>query len=264
MKKLFKEILSDFKAGKNIEIYITLLISFVVAILGVFDKVTNNILSSAMLAALSVLLFNAVSYSHSEKNKEDMLLKKLQELTQDATYVMFTDEFQRSELKDMLRDAEKVYLWGVTLSVTLGVFEDILVEKIASGLEVKTLSISPNSLPVEMAVVRSDREASAEDIRFYLSRTKRKLGRIRKRSKNMSGTLEAKESIYFPPWTMIAINPHRDSGVMFVRLSSFETSGESRLSFLVSAYKHKKWFSFFINQFENVWDKAKVIDKLVD
>ena len=55
--KLFRQIWDDLKRGKNIEVYVTLILAIIVAVLGLTGTVLPDQLTSVTLAVLALLSF---------------------------------------------------------------------------------------------------------------------------------------------------------------------------------------------------------------
>lgn len=86
------------------------------------------------------------------------------------------------------------------------------------------------------------------------------LADVVKRTKEQAGKLEVRCIDQLPPWTIIATNPHHQTGHMYVRLSSFRVLNKLRPTFELTKAKDAQLFEFFVEQFETVWEDAEIID----
>lgn len=251
--KLFQRIWQDILARQNFDIYITVVLAFMVAILGLFGIVDQTIISSAVLATLAL---TSVSLLMNRRENEDIQLALSRiETTDCSAEQFFMHKYDRSVLHDFIKTSHRIFFWGLTLTITIPFLKDEIERGLKSGLEVRFLLLKPSSNAVEMAAFRT-KSASIDRINLTLQMNLMHLADLMKYSQN--GKLEVRVVDYLPPWYMVALDPHLPTGHMFIRLNSFRNDA-ARPSFQLSATNDSDWFHFFIQQFEAVWEEADVV-----
>jgi hypothetical protein len=71
--------------------------------------------------------------------------------------------------------------------------------------------------------------------------------------------LEVRVIDYLPPWTIMAFDPQKPNGQIFVSLLSYRDINENRVSFRLDAIKDGEWVRVFRDQFENLWETAQPV-----
>lgn len=162
---------------------------------------------------------------------------------------------------DHVPEAEEVIFWGITFPAMIAMYGYTIEQGLRNGLKVRILVIKPDSGSVEMAALRherSDKTKEDSDLRNTLSRLAEMAS-----TAGLAGSLEVRAIDYLPPWTVIATNPRRGDGRMFVLLAAFRVDDAERPSFELKAGEDSKWFNFFVGQFDAAWQASDPVN-LVD
>lgn len=243
---------------QNFDTYLTIVIAVIIAILGVSNAVDETILSAAVLATLALV---AISNLRNRKADDEIqsLIKGLKERTIPSEEFFEIEYFKTHErLLDALPRADTVIFWGLVFERTLPVLREKIQEGLLNGLTVRFLLAKPNSNSVKMAALRDHyRDESA--INLILHKNLLHLTRLAA-EKGFSGKLEVKVIDYLPPWTLVAVNQNRADGIIFTYLAPFRVPKAERPAFQLSASKDKKWFGFFVDQFEKAWQVAQEVE----
>lgn len=246
----------DIRTGQNLDIYITITLSIVVGILGVFGIVNQTIISGAVLATLA--LVSAIMLQNRREN--DSLQNAILQIRNASE---LSEPFLQHELlssysvqNQLLSTARKVFFWGLTFERMTPHVRDTLERRLQSGLEVRFLIIKPNSSAVKMAAFRSPYQGENR-INIMLDTILLDLNTIAQNA-TPPAKLEVRVTDYLPAWTIMAFDPHLPNGQMFVSLLTFRTPGENRPSFKLNS-KDSEWFHIFTEQFEALWKEAEAV-----
>ncbi|HKZ42533.1 MAG TPA: hypothetical protein VJ044_16340, partial [Candidatus Hodarchaeales archaeon] len=221
--KLLKTLWQDIRSGQHLDIYITALLSVIIALLGFFNIINQPVVLSAVLATLAV-----VSLSLLENRRENDAIRH--------AVLQFQNSGGRKEpllqhpltsyvtLNQHLLVANKADFWGLTFERVLPHIRDTLAKRLQSGLEVRFLLIKPDSNAVKMAVFR-DRHHDIEELDLTL-RTSLSILNSLTRLAVPPAKLEIRVVDYLPPWTMVAFDPYLPKGQIFVSLLPFRNTDE--------------------------------------
>jgi hypothetical protein len=258
--KLFRVVWNDIRAGQNIDIYITVGIAIAVAILGVLGIANSIIIASATLAILALMSVNLLLNRYENEN-----IRKLISQQQQSTGLaekFLKPKYRLFEVKQHLISSQTAFFWGADLARTIPLLDYEIIQGLRNGLQVKFLFIKPgNGLggdAVRMASFRYSNGKEISAINQDIERNFRYLATYQ--SSTPHGRIEVRVIDYLPPWTIIAVNPFSPTGAMFVHLTAFRVPNEVRPSFELSASDDEKWFTFFLEQFESVWEVAEPIN----
>ena len=141
MKAAFKYFINDIKHGENVDIYITLFLSLILAILGIVGALPTAILSAGILATLSVLAYSTLAtrrtLSDFSHNLSSLFPAEDNPLKSRSSYGSF---------KDFIDTANTVWLFGPSLVNVLPPNNKLLFEKVRNGGEMRILLFNPESI----------------------------------------------------------------------------------------------------------------------
>jgi len=254
--KLFRIIWQDIQNRQNFDVYITIVLAIIVAILGTFGLASQSIISSAILATLGLLSFSVLA---NRRENEDLSkhLAKIREQNVSPTDI-FKRDYDRLELREVTRNARKVFFWGFSFTTSVPMLGDYILTGVQDGLEARFLLVEPSSNSARMAVFGASKEAES-DFDMSIKGSLVRLSRFQKSS--TVGKLEVRVVDYFPPYRIIAIDPHLPTGRMIVRMTSPTRYRDGAPVFELTRAKDEKWFDYFATQFEYIWANANEYDK---
>lgn len=259
--KILRIIWNDIRSGQNIDVYITVGVAIVVGVLGILSIASSTIIASATLAILALMAINLLLNRYENENIRKLIAQ--QQNSSGLSEKFLEPKYRLFEAKQHLMSARTAFFWGTDLARTVPLLDYEMIEGLRAGLSIKFLFIKPgsgiDSTAVEMASFRYSNSGKGTDaINQDIERNFRCLATYRNSASQ--GKVEARVVNYLPPWTIIAINPHSPNGDMYVHLTPFRVPNEVRPSFHLSAKDDEKWFSFFLEQFEKVWEVAEPVN----
>lgn len=180
------------------------------------------------------------------------------------------DFFQKwPDITDPLGKAEKIDICGVGLNSTINKQFGTLRTKLKDGVDVRVLLIDPASLAPKMWAARTGAEFDHD---YYTTRVEVTLKSLRilysstenSQLLNMqpkkTGILAVRLLSYAPSFGMISLNGGKESARVFVKMYNRPLDGYLSPNFELSPEKDGKWYSYFINQFDQMWADAKPFD----
>ena len=236
---------------KNLDIYLTIILSIVASGLGILGIVDQPIVQGAILALIALVSFSLLA----NRLNSDEVKRIVNEIKshEDLPERFFAEKFNGEKIKNLLSESSKTYLLGVTLQRTIPYLSERIEESIRNGCEVRILLAKPNSEATRMASLGT-RKTDQNQLDSHISNNITMLSNI---SMNAApGKLRVRVVEYLPPYSLGVFSPNLSSGVLFVRLLTFKASNEKRPTFYISKGSDY-WFSYFVNQFESMWDMGE-------
>jgi hypothetical protein len=261
--KRIKRIGHDIHTGQNIDVYIAIVVSIIIAILGILGVVNQTVIFSALLTVTAIVTYSMLV--NRQQNEEVMAVLSNLKDTRSLAARFFHKEDDIGDIIKIIRKSQEVILWGYTLSSHIPLLKEDIEDGLDRGMQVKILLLKPLSKdPLEeeasakalhMAAVRSESLTSIEVLNKNLVDNLT----ILKRIKSSRPNLEYKVIDYFAPYTMYVYDPspQLSSGKIMVRLSTLEVRNADRPTYYLTATDDKPWFDFHYEQFKIAWGKAE-------
>ncbi len=270
--KLLNEIWEDIRNGQYLEIYILIAAAAIIAILGLFGVITNQaFILSIILATLAPILFRLLR-NHKKDEEIQRALENFVEVESEVKQALESlqnqkecraDQFfnQKVDLKkyeDRIGNSKEIFLWGLALSTSVLNLENAIREGLRNGAKMRFVLAKPDSAATEMSAFATkhlqDKNTENKMIDITLSRLSH-LSSIASQA-NWQGRIEVKLVESLNPWTVIAIDPHENSGTMTINISTFRAQHGRRPSFELAKKQDASWFDFFSDQLDELWEAA--------
>lgn len=250
-----KRIRYDIRTGQNIDVYIAIGISVIVALLSTFSIVSQTLIFSTLLVIMALVPYSMLA-TRRQNEETTALLSNLKSTRSTAASFFYREEHDVSEIVRAIRSSQKVILWGYTLSTHIPYLREEIEKGLDRGLQITILLIKPSGLALEMAATRSGSGTTKNRINKDLEDNLDRLEEIKKG--RPTAKFEYKVIDYLAPYKMYIYDPHLSNGKIVVKLSAFETSGAERPTYDLTKKDDEFWFTFHLNQFEIAWKKAQL------
>jgi hypothetical protein len=238
--RILKRIWDDTRSGENIDLYITVVVAVILAILNLIGVASQAYVAPITLAVLALL---AITSLGNRYRIEELLQRQAQSI--DSFYM---EEYPPG-LKNDFETAEELWLIGVSLNRTIKINYTKIEQKLRHGHTIRVLLIHPEGPGVEMAVARSyarrEIEAKSNDIQFTL----RLLCDLRRIAPNK---LEVRTIQYPLGYGVIATNPDTVSGTLYLEHYCFRVASDSLPRFVLRA-RDGRWYDFFKSEVKALW-----------
>ena len=253
-----RKIGGDLKEGRNLEAYLTILVSLVISVLGVLNIVQAEVIAAVTLATLALLAISTIS-SREQVDAFQRRIESLATLVEEnvlgkirAESFFLTEE---PKLEAELEHAKHIYIAGATLTRTVTNYLGIFERRLREGASIRIVIIDPNSDAAKQAALRS---YGVKDDDFYRNRIKPTLDLLSILSSlpDLKGKLELRFLPYVPSFGLVLIDPDGAEGSIYVEVYQHR-SLEPHPSFLLDAHRDEKWYRFFRHQFETLWSSAR-------
>jgi ABC-type bacteriocin/lantibiotic exporter with double-glycine peptidase domain len=156
MKIFFSSILNDIRKGENIEIYISILISIVVTILGLFGAISFSLLGACILLVLTLLLSSILSNRRNTDRLEESLKDNgqnikvlLQTVSSPSGEVRVSDVIKTlntsGPLEPFFDGSSDIFLAGVTMFTRSNLLQTTYKRLLEQGCNFRVVLVDPAS-----------------------------------------------------------------------------------------------------------------------
>lgn len=235
---------------RNFDVYLTMAMSVAVAILGICEVVEAPTVSSAVLGTLALVSFSLLRNRRTDETIQETLSGLDELLLPNRGLLAY--KFDAAEYIEAFSRAEKVLIFGAGYTVLVPIMRDHFGEGLPSGLTMRVLLMDPTGAANEIAAFRANR--TVEDLESLYQRNLSLLAELAERTDE--DRLEYRVIDYLPPYNLLAIDPHRPNGTLYVRLAAWRASTVQRPVIVLSRDQDTKWFEYFVSQFESMWSEA--------
>lgn len=253
--KHIKQIGHDIHTGHNIDVYIAIVLSIILALLSIFGIISQTIILSALLTIMAIVPYSMM-VTRQQNEETIAMLSNLKDTRSLAAKFFHHEETDLTEIVQTIKNSQKVILWGYTLSTHIHILKEVIEKGLDRGLEVKILIIKPSGIALEMAAFRGKSRTSKNKLNKELEDNLDRLEEIKKERPNAK--FEYKVIDYLAPYTMYIYDPHLSIGKMRVRLSALEVPNDERPTYYLTKKDDEFWFLFHLNQFDIAWEKAQI------
>jgi len=249
MMKLFRSIFDDIKKGENLDIYITLIVAIVIAVMNLLGNTPKSVLDSLILAVLALLVSSALGVRHRLENLK-------QQIFQTTKGIDFKDRRQQHEVPFDKRfaDAKNIDLHGYSLNSLVASYLGFLNEKAATGCKMRIILLDPESTTPQIvsylteagSLLTNDIQRSVEGLKNLLS----------------TRNVEIRFTTTPTPFGLAIKDSKKANGSVDVDLYAYRVSALDRPKIIISKEIDKHWYEFFVQQFEKLWEDARPYEKL--
>jgi len=175
--------------------------------------------------------------------------------------------FQKApSLDSYVQNANQIDLCGVTLTTTVNKQFGNLRERLEAGAKIRILVVDPESVAVKMSAERSTSPDDTDYYRVRLDATFREMAYLFKRledfkaiqsNSSKAGSLFVRLLSYAPSFGIISFGAHQDNGIVFIEIYPHKFGHKSPPTFDLMPQRDGNWYTYFVDQFEEMWNVAK-------
>ncbi len=255
--KFWRNIRDDIRQGHNVEVYLTVLICVAVLVLNLLGIVDLKIVTSAILGVLSLEALGLLTNRRSEQELQRTLAETVRLTAGPRLSEVFVPYHERmKELSDHLLQADEVWILSRTCRRLWSDYEEEL-RTIAARNGLKLLFLDPSNGALKMisksAVWQQpgDGDRLKSDVEQFITRLERVRGALH------LDKFEVRLLDYLPAWSLVMINPHKDTGVIFAELATYRSHPRKRPSLKVECGVDYDLFNQLRYEFEQMWNSAR-------
>lgn len=246
--RALRRIRADLLARRNLDAYVVAAAAVALAVLSLVDDVVDDRLREATtLAALGLLVYRIT----------------VPELAEPGDLLRDRAAFDGATFGTRVRDAHELWILAPSASTLLtpATADDLRRSVLArpDGV-VRVVLLDPASGPaVQLASRQLDDSTDypVQELTQALHESVKRLGAMSRWPVN--GHLEHRFMPYNAGLSLVAIDPHTRHGVLIVEFHGVHNeSTAGRMHVMLRRARDERWFSYWVHQFEHVWEHARV------
>ena len=260
MMEFVNRVLTDIKSKRNIEVYIVSFFSIGFAILTLIgdlpvalfgEKVADQIITSFILAALGLLVFNISTPTTKSSNLDDYL----------------DDRTNLGSFSERIQNATKLYIYAPSAANILrGDNTDAIRKSIFAKKdgELRVIIQDPNKTDAVNILIDQLDESTVFQVQYLTDELQNTLKQFKLiQSWNVDGTFDFKLLDYSPGFSLVLIDPHKNSGQIIVEVHGLHNeSTDSRMHLVITKKESERWFIYWQQQYERMWQKAHAVEEI--
>lgn len=246
--------------------FIALGVSAIAGYLGV--RSNNSLLLLGAISATLAILSGSIIRDRKDRKALSVQVSELRKSLPDRPSA--TAFFRpATDFNTRFKSAVQIDLCGVTLTNTINTQFTVLRDRLQGGTKLRFLIVDPESQAIEMSAQRS---VNPKDTIYYQRRLEGtfadltylyKFNEDLKRSKrkgNKTGEISVRMTPYAPSFGITSIDANTKQGMVRVEMYPHKFGFKTPPSFMLTLENDKEWYSYFTEQFEQMWKTSKPWD----
>lgn len=252
MRRFLLRFWNDIKHRKNVELYVLMLMSFVILAADVFGLASEAAIQGILLATLAMLVYGLIDSRHTDEK----ITNALDILRNSANPSAALKRWDPSEISASFQNARMISLLNVANFSWIGQNHSTLRALLQVGGKIRCILVEPDSDAFRMVLERDPKSsADADALRMNIILSEKLLYQIAKEADNKSG-VEVRFIRSLPPLVMTMVDENLDLGVIFASFNGYKVEYNERPSVTLHRIKDSEWFVFYQSTFENYWNNA--------
>ena len=237
MTEGIKRVWIDIKQGENIDLYLTVIVSLVLACLNVFG-IGQSMIGSITLAVLALLAFSSLVNRRKLEETVDKLSRN-----QD----ILLEHFPINRKKDM-EGAKELWLIGLILRGTIKDNYALFLKKLNQGDHINVLIVNPDSPYRDLIAKRKFSPDTPDEVQDDQRNTLSKLSSLKEK---FPQNIMIKTTNYPPFFGALAADLGSIEGVIYIEHYSYKMP-EDKPKFVFQK-GDTEWFQHYSEQIMNIW-----------
>lgn len=259
---MLKEILKDIRNGQNLDAYIAIIVSVILAVLSLKSMVTIEIVGAAVLASISWLTFQALAEKKkNDRQREELALQISRIIPVSSASTFFSENYVNNSknLQDAFQNAQEIFIAGHAQTRMIIGYSSQITKVLERNGSVKFVLMDPLGKAIENIVQRS---ANPDPIEITRNTFKSGLARLDSIRKKISSGSKIKIKLidFMLPFTIYGFDLNSpENARLFIWFTPFKETSDRRPGFMLTPKSDPVWYSHFKQQLETVWnwDEAK-------
>jgi hypothetical protein len=245
--------------SSNFDTLLALMVAVAATSYGVLSDNLRPLLAGIALS-LGVLSFGLIR----DRFNREALSQEIRELKMSLPDRPSAMAFFRpaTDFNSRFKSAVQIDLCGVTLTNTINTQFTVLRDRLQGGAKLRFLIVDPESQAINMSAQRSVNpkdtiyyqrrlESTFADL-TYLYKFNEDLKKAKKKG-STTGDISVKMLSYAPSFGIISFDASTKQGIVRVEMYPHKFGFKTSPSFMLTLENDKEWYSYFIEQFEQMW-----------
>lgn len=224
-------------------------------ILGAGSALVLNIIGVIKLSIADGIIISLLALLAVDSIVERLqILEKIEKKLSDT----FNGKVLRSrtefiDFEERSRHASEIYILAISAISMSGRFAHVFEKRIKAGCKIRIILLDPSCESLKALELTNRDQAAAHDIKAALAAFL-PLTYIKSRR----GKCEIHLSDFFLPFSLVCINPTKESGEMIIEYHSYKEPFGEQPHIILTKQNNAHWFEFYFKQFEKAWNDTTI------
>ena len=236
---------------RNIEAYVIAIAAISFAVLTTFgDRVSDDLKMGAILASLSLLVFNLTIPRQGEGGKLDDFLN---------------DRNDYDPFPDQIKNATSVWIYSASaINLLTGNAKSLkqhILDKPNGDLRLVLQDpTKPEAMQILIKQIDESIDFQVQDLDTSLVQAEDMIKKMQ--SWDCQGNVTYKFLPYSPGFGIVAIDADKPNGVIFVEFYGYHNEHiENRMHLKITRAQSERWYTYWVTQFHHIWDDSRFPDE---
>ena len=231
----FRHVMEDIRQGRHREAYTLFVVGVVLTVLGFSGLVGTQYMLSAILAALTFMVFETTSASGGGARPLEQVLRTREDF---------------GAFSKVLPGVRDLWIYGPTAVSVLTSAADIRRFVLQTGGRVRVLTLADDQRALDLAAIQLDDNLDlAQTLRNSLA-TAAKFG--------AEPGFSHRELAVNPGFSLVIVNPYDPKGYVIYECHGFKDDNiADRMHITISRADSPRWFNYWLARYEAMWEAAQ-------
>jgi hypothetical protein len=248
LQRFLSRVFADLKARRNLDSYVISAAALVAAVLGLLnDIVPPQFQMTILLAGVALLVLNLSAPEEGGAGRLDDYLN---------------DRANLGPFRERIQAAHKLWIYAPSAA---NILRTENADAIRKGIlahpdgEFRIIIQDPAASEAVQILIKQLDESLDFQIQSLPDEIQKTIKQLRlMRSWTTTGKFDYRLLEYGPGFSLVAVDPHKPDGVVIVEIHGFHNeSTESRMNIEITRQQSERWYTYWVNQFEYMWQRAR-------
>lgn len=244
MMQVLRRIWEDIRHGENVDLYVTVAVAIVLAVLNIVGFAPQAWIAPLNLAVLALLAVATLGNRH----RLEGILKRLTQGSEGVLLENFPADTYRN-----VEDSKELWLVGVTLASTMEALYPLFERKLRRGDSIRALVVDPDGAACKMAATR---HYARPDVTRHQAQIRETLKDLCELKKVAPDRLEVRTIDYLLTFGAYVTDPDEVGGALYLKHYPFKMPlGRARPG-LALRPRDERWYDHFRSELRSLWENA--------
>jgi hypothetical protein len=262
--KVLNRFWKDIKQGENIDLYVTIMVALILALLNLSGLASQALIPPITLAVLALLAVNLVGNRHQIADT----LETMREYTPSAITRFYSSRRELIGFEEEVNCAKKeIFIVGNAMGWLFGGYKDALTAQILEGCNVKLLLLNPiidgkpnPLLKLFKEITCTERYESMAYLTIDILKAWHK--QIAIENPDAASRLQIRYYSTLVTLVIMFTDPDSSSGKMRVELLPHRFEGRQRPSFDIQPEKGGELYSLMLGRYRELWNTSTPLSEI--
>lgn len=230
---------------------ITIALALGAVVLSLFGFLETTVAEEVIITLMALLAVDALVERMGLLEKMNARIEKWPEEE------VLRDRSKLNRMEELAAGATEIWAAGTSLVSIIRPYDHFFLQKLKEGCNLRFLVLDPKSEAAHVWDKKQQTPTTKRDIKSSLQSLDNLI-----KQRRLKGRCEVRLAQAFLPFSMVIVNAQKEYGKMTVEMLAYKKNLHDRPHLQLTKRDHEKWFRFFYDQFEILWQDSSERKKL--